>query len=405
MNINRIVGASRITKFDLFVFWFAIIDNLFFPYFWGITVSYSFPFVFLWFLTRVIQKKSKTNDKYVLMEVLAGLSTLFGCFLYSQYASDNIVLYSNLLLAIFSYQLFCRVRDNSSEEIVKWVHKTLLAFVIYVFLFALLFYSDFGKYEQLKHFFAPRLEESSIDVLSGTIRFGYYWSDENNIAYMICAVVVFLLFSKYISFLWKNLLMAMVVVIVVATMSTGGVISLAFTIVVYLYVLFFGQERKISPIIKIIIILLIVALFIYGLIILFNSDVYQLMTLRFEGKTDGGRDSRSSIYAIVIEATEWWQYIFWGYGGRTIVGGIYRSTHNGILHFIIAFGMIVCYQYLKMYFMKSKRQYWKEWIWRVPVFLGFFINIMITEDKIHVLMIMLLAFESKTKLLPKMKYS
>lgn len=388
--------TTKPTRFDLFVFWFVIIDNLFFPYFWGVMVSYSFPFVFLWFFLKVAQGKIKRHP-YRTMIVLAGLSTVFGCLIYPRYASDDIVLFSNLLLALFSYQMFCYIKDTSPVNITEKVHKILYLFVVFVFFFALLFYSDFSKYEQIRHIFTPRLEESTVDILSGSIRFGYYWSDENNIAYMACGVVIFLLFSSYIRFIWKNLLVAMLVVIVVATMSTGGLISLAITLFIYVISLLHGKDNKINPVLKIIILLFIAAGFVYGLNILFSSDVYQLMTERFEGKS-GGEDSRSTIYKTVIQTIDWWKYVIWGYGGRTIINGIYRSTHNGILHFIVAYGMIVCYQYVKLYFFKKRRQSWLDWAWRIPVLLGFLINIIITEDKIHVLMMVLLAFETTNSL-------
>lgn len=387
------VGA-KLTKFDLFVFWFVIIDNLFLPYFWVKMVSYSFPFVFLWCFVKVLNSKIN-NRQFRLMFVLSGISTLLGCLLYPKYASDDIVLYLNLLLAIMSYQLFCYVRHNTTVNISKKVHFILFFFIVFVFLFSLIFYSDFSAYEQLRHIFTPRLEESGVDVLSGSIRFGYYWSDENNIAYMVCGIAIFLLFSNYIPFIWKNLLIAMAVVIVVATMSTGGIVSLAITLFAYGVYLLVGRENRLNPFVKILFLIVIAYVFVFGLNLLFNSEVFQLMTDRFEGKTGEGGDTRSSIYKTVLESTEWWKYIIWGYGGRTIIGGVYRSPHNGILHFIVAYGMIVCYKYVKFYFFKGKQQKWIDWAWRVPVLIGFMINIMITEDKIHVIMMLLLAFETR----------
>ena len=148
---------------------------------------------------------------------------------------------------------------------------------------------------------------------------------------------------------------------------------------------------------KIIVISAMCFLMVYGLSVLLSSEVYQAFNARLEGKADGV-DNRSKIYEYIVKNTEWWKYIICGYGGRTIVGGIYRSPHNGILYMILAYGFIVALKYIKLLFFKVKSQNIKHYLWRIPIFLGFMINIMITEDKIHVLMMMLLAFDSYSRL-------
>ena len=385
----------KITNLDRFVFWFIILDNLFFPYFWIKCVSYSFPFIFFWKIARINVKLPLRNVVFPIA-LLGGFSAVFGAVLYPMYASDNIVLYANLLSALFSLQLFAYIRENSDNNTIQLIHRVLSLWIVVVFAFAIVFYFDFSMYETLRSFFNSRSGDSDIDTLSRTIRYGYYWSDENNIGYMTCAVFLFVSMSQYISLFFKSLLALMVCVIIIATMSSGALVSLVITMLVFFVTQIIGNN-KVTMLSKIIVISAMCFLMVYGLSVLLSSEVYQAFNARLEGKADGV-DNRSKIYEYIVKNTEWWKYIICGYGGRTIVGGIYRSPHNGILYMILAYGFIVALKYIKLLFFKVKSQNIKHYLWRIPIFLGFMINIMITEDKIHVLMMMLLAFDSYSRL-------
>lgn len=384
----------KLSGFDRFVFWFIVIDNLFLPYFWLKCVSYSFPFIFLWRALKVGQTLPLAKETRQIA-VLAGISTLLGCIMYPTYLSDNLVLYLNMLNALFSLQLFLYIRNNASVNLTNYIHKIFALFIIVVFGWVLLFFTDFSLYDNLKHLFNNRIEESTVDIISLTIRFGYFWSDENNIGYMTCAVLLYLSLGNTLSLIKKCVLALMTIVIVIATMSSGATIALGFTLLAFLYTQIL-KGNNISAGNKILVALIIGAITIYSIDVLLSTDVYHAFSTRIEGKSDG-QDGRSDIYKLVIEQVSWWKYLFWGYGGRTIVGDIYRSTHNGVLHLAVAYGMIATWIYCRLYFFKKKNQNYQDCLWKIPVLMGFMINIMITEDKIHIIMMIMLAFELFSK--------
>ena len=136
----------KLSGFDRFVFWFIVIDNLFLPYFWLKCVSYSFPFIFLWRALKVGQTLPLAKETRQIA-LLAGISTLLGCIMYPKYLSDNLVLYLNMLNALFSLQLFLYIRDNASVNLTNYIHKTFALFIIVVFGWALLFFTDFSLYD------------------------------------------------------------------------------------------------------------------------------------------------------------------------------------------------------------------------------------------------------------------
>lgn len=381
---------ANLTKLDKFAFWFIIIDNLFFPYFWVKCVSYSFPIIFLWRFQRT-QMLLPYNKTVIIIAVLSGFSTLLGSVLYQEYAFDDLVIYLNVLSALFSLQLFVYVRNNSQEDTVRKIHRVLFLFICAAFAFAMVYFIDFSQYESMRKFFNTRIGESGIDILSKTIRYGYYWSDENNIGYMTCAVLLFISMDKYIKTLWKYLAVLMVIIIVIATMSSGALVSLVIALICFalFQILRNPDSSRLSRLTILAVIAIVCAFYID---ILISSDVYQAFIMRVDGKQDGN-DSRIDIYRTFLTSIDWWKYMFWGYGGRTIINGVYRSSHNGVLFLTLSFGMVVMWKYCMLYFNKARGQQIKYWLWRIPVIIGFMINIMITEDKIHVLMMLMLAFE------------
>lgn len=380
----------NLTKFDKFAFWFIIIDNLFFPYFWVKCVSYSFPVIFLWRFQRP-QALLPYNKIIMVIAFLSGFSTLLGSLLYPKYAFDDFVIYSNVLSALFSLQLFIYVRNNSPKDLVQKIHRVLFLFICVVFALVMVYFIDFSLYESVRGIFNNRIGESGVDILSKTIRYGYYWSDENNIGYMSCAVLLFISMGKYIKMLWKYLSVLMVIIIVIATMSSGALVSLGISLMCFILFQILRNSDS-SHLSRLSVLIVIVIICAFCINILVSSDVYQAFIMRIEGKQDGN-DSRMDIYKIVLSSIDWWKYVLWGYGGRTIVNGIFRSSHNGVLFLTLSFGMIVMWKYCMLVFYKDRGQQIKDWLWRIPILIGFMVNIMITEDKIHVLMMLMLAFE------------
>lgn len=387
-------SGANLSKFDIFAFWFIIIDNLFLPYFWLKCVSYSFPVIFLWYLkSHRVLRPFGINKPIKIIIFFCGISTLIAVLLYPKYAADDIAGFLGMVSALLTLQFFLYIRSITGENLVKKVHFCLFAFVSFAFMFSLIYYYDPDLYFTLKYVFNARADDSySVDAYTNTVRFGYYWSDENNIGYMACAIAMFLFVSRYMSLTKKFFILMMSVVICVATMSFGALISLGLEFVFFLRFVLFGSDSKITPFFKVCVIAFFAVVSVYAITYLINSEIYQLMLVRLEGKESVG-DGRTDIYKGALEKINLWNYILFGTGSRTIIGGVYKSPHNIFLHLIIAYGMIACILYIWVVFKKNRHQKIKFWLWRSSVFWGMFINIMITEDKLNILLMLLIAYE------------
>ena len=391
-------SVGRLTKFDRLCFWFIVIDNLFLPYFWAKCISYSFPVIFIWYLQRHQVLSTLGYSRKPIKIILAGcvISTLVGIVLYPQYATDDIAGCMGMISALLTLLFFIYVRSVTDETHLQKVHKYLFFFICFACLFSFVYYYSPDLYFNLKYVFNARADDSfSVDAYTNTVRFGYYWSDENNIGYMTCAVAMFLFVSRYITLTQKFLVLMMSVLICVATMSSGALITLGLAFVFFVRYVLLGNESKINTFFKICIIFFFVAVAIFAVSYLLNSEIYQLMLIRLEGKESAG-DGRTEIYKDVLSRINLWQYILFGTGSRTIIGGASKSPHNILLHLTIAYGMIVCVLYMWTVYKKDRHQKIKYWLWRTPVFLGMFVNILITEDKLNILIMLLIAFELGT---------
>lgn len=398
-----IESAIKFTKFDKLCFWFIVIDNLFLPYFWLKCISYSFPIIFLWYLQRrqVLRIYGYSRKQIIIILWLCGISTLLGVLLYPQYTTDDIAGFLGMVSTLLILQFFIFVRRITDEKQIRKVHMVLLYFVIFVCVFSIVYYYSPDLYFSLKYFFNARADDSySVDAYTNTVRFGYYWSDENNIGYMTCAVAMFLFVSSYMSITKKFLILMMSVIICVATMSSGAIITLSIVFLFFLRYVLLGRDSKIKPFFKACIIVFFFAVAAYAITYLINSEIFQLMLIRLEGKESAG-DGRTEIYKNIMEQINLWHYILFGTGSRTIIGGMYRSPHNILLHLMVAYGMIACILYMWIVYKKDHHQNIKYWLWRIPIFLGMFVNIMITEDKLNTLVMLLIAYELGTN---KIKY-
>jgi len=95
------IVISKEEKFDKFVFYACVIDYLFLPYVWFISIPYTMPLLFYWILKRNNNlKNSKEYKMFLLMITLMGISTIFS-FIYAP-----IYIYKNIVYLIFFTTMF-----------------------------------------------------------------------------------------------------------------------------------------------------------------------------------------------------------------------------------------------------------------------------------------------------------
>lgn len=388
---------SSIEKTDRLFFKFCLIDMLFLPYFPLITVAYSMPVVFIWWAMRKnIMSTVENYSKVKVSVLLIIISTLISIAIYPSYIKDNMVYMLEISAVFIYFIMFKYYLDRYEVNLEKW----LFLFVLFVGVFALIYNFDKSLYQTMKYIWNARMGTAWSTTSFSGYRFGFVWMDENNIAYMISTISFFLIVSKGFTLFEKSLIFGINLLVVVSTMSSGGRNSLIIMWGVYFAYLAMHPKKINFPIsryvsqrefVGIILFIFVIIIALKYVPNYFNSTIFLEAKDRAEANS---LDSRLNIWKYVVQNTKWWLHVFVGSGGRIMVNDSPKAPHNGHFFWIIAYGAVVYYNYVYIFFRKRKKVAMKNWIALIPFFIGFTINTMVGEPKVNEIIAVLVAYIS-----------
>lgn len=404
MKTNTIRSATvnhTTDNLDYYIFLFAVIDTLFLPYFWFVSVPLSLPVVIYWSIIRHNEIRAfKEYGLVNIMFVLMLFSTLLGIIILPHNIYENVVFlvkYYYIFMLYFLFKIRLNLRDVS-------LNKFLFLFVFLVLAMALIYYYDKSLYHNFKLFWNYK---SNIFVEARYIglvgyRYSFIWMDPNNIAYMIIAVVIFLLTYEKTIFFTKLIMITSLLVVLVATMSNGAILALITSACVYFVLQIFNlfKIRKIEVNIRPLNIFLFCITILLGIYFIPKIPNFFETTTAIEAierfNSNSG-DSRFKIWTYIfsnISISDYFLYLVLGKGGVTLVGQGAIAPHSGHLYWILGYGMISYLIFMYIVFRKRKNTPILKYIWMVPVFIGFTINTMIGEMKLFSLIMLLVASSS-----------
>ncbi len=398
-TIHKISNKPK--QFDKFIFFFCIIDHMFMPYFWLISIPYSMPLIFYWSFTRYSKiAKDKELGYFQIIFIIMLLSTILGFIVYPSFIYNNIVYlvqYTAMFLYFFMFSYYVKNYDFNIKTI-------LVIFIIVVDVFALLYNINKGLYHNVKLFWNFR---SSLYINSTTYkgyigyRFSYYWMDANNIGYMMNAVIMYLYFNEKTSFFIKVFSLLSVLFVLVSCMSNGALLTF------FLILILFVISRIISLIsnnLKIIytfrlssILMFVVTIVGVYFIIVYYLPGYLHSNVAIESYNriiNNFSTSRFEIWSEIVQKENILKYLFFGFGGVVIVNGVNYAPHNGHFYIILSYGLIAYYFFMYLIFFKRKCTQFKEYIWVFPIFIGFTLNVLLGEIKMMGIILLLVACSS-----------
>lgn len=393
-------------KFDKFVFFTCVIDNLFLPYFWLISVPLTMPLVFYWFIKR--QSHLNKNNEYKLfriMLIIMCFSSVIGFLIAPEFLYKNIVYLITFTLIFLYYFIFTYYINNSRFN----VNNFLIVFIIFVDVLAIFYNFDKALYQNIKLFwnFRSNAFDSSYTGFIG-YRYSFIWMDPNNIAYIMNALVLYLWCNNNTNFFVKTFSLFSLLFVLVSCMSSGGFI--AFIICASLYLLsivinllkgnisFKVRITLINYILFVISVLLI--LYIIPKIPVYLQTNTALESLERIENNSG--ESRFIIWKRILNNIDFFEYLrllIVGNGGVTLVDGVKVSPHNGHLYWIINYGFISYCIFMYIVFRKRRVTPIKNYIWIIPVLIGFTVNVMVGEVKLMGIVFLLIACSTSKKYL------
>ena len=389
---NKVI--IRVGNYTDFCFWFSIFDILFLPYFKWFSICFSVPFIALWLaFNRNVAFKGREGFIVKVMGIIFAASSVISLVYPFAIRMDTsvstTVKRSIQYFIVLGYYLFYRhyFRNHKVR-----IDKVLYLFIIFMTGLAFLYHIFPQEYAPIKYFLYPA-DNHTLRFLNNEIgyRFNGLLVDPNNVAYLVNGVMGWLILRDNIGMKDKLIIMSCSIFVVLSTASMGGL--LAFVLVMGFIVLS-GIKRRwymANPVS-----LMALVLFTVVVIIILNQDSIQekisvnLMALlkdrsmHYKDRNDisGGRLSdfiKSLNYLNPL-------MLFVGSGKEGI------SFEIGHLYFIGMYGFLAYMGFIWLSFRKTCNQVIKDYIWILPFFIGFTLNIAIGEFKWLAIFYLLLAY-------------
>lgn len=385
-------------KIDKWMMYFTILDILFMPYFFVVTITYSFVTTIWWYNKRIsFFRNDKDHQAFRRLSILIILSAIVGIVLRPDSANENFTFALQFIVSFMHLFVFKYYFDRYSFNLKPF----LMTFAAFAAVLALVFTFNQGLYYDIRHIWSPVQSTVDEDFMVGLIRYGFIWMDENNIAYMMNAIMLFVLCNERSVLYEKFFVIVCAVLVNMCSMSRGGMLTLYSGIGLYLLFQLTGNgiKRTVknkSKLLSILTFAVIVAGVVKYAPSYLESEVSQSSQKRMEEREN---DNRQDIYKRILTQADFHEYILVGHGMRTMVAGKMQKPHSIHFFWILAYGFIAYYYVMYILFRKRKQTKWMEYLWIWPFFFGATINIIVGEEKAMCIALLLIAASSSPKYL------
>jgi len=393
-NYTGIYGRTE-SKFDKFCFWFTTIDLLFLPYFTVVSVSFSVPIIALW---MVLNSKKLFYDKeasiYVLMAGAMFFSLIVGL-VYNgnvRFETTYTTSVKRFLQYIICFGYYFFYKSYFRKKYVE-ISKIIFIFIMYMSVFALFFLLYPIKYAELKMAIHP-VDNHTQRYLANLIsyRFNYLWTDPNNIAYLVCGIFFWYIYRNECTFNKKLIIFLLTLLILFSTVSNGGIIIFSFMLFANILKWIVNKHKFIIKIKSLYFVLFlsacIIAIFTFTQTAnkIYNTFIIGIISrLSYYLNTNnlsGGRINDLNIAIKYLNPI----FIIVGSGKEGF------TYENGHLYWICMYGFISYIGFIWLMFRKTKTQLWRDYIWVIPFFVAYTMNIAIGEFKWMAIYLMLMAY-------------
>ncbi|WP_276880745.1 hypothetical protein [Anaerococcus tetradius] len=384
-------SKGEANKLENFLFWGITIDIFFLPYLSSISISISVILVILWMIIRVKNLKVyKEEALFVFMAILMLFGTLINP-LYSgraKFETSFITAIKRYIQFVLCFGVYFFYKDYFKNNNVD-IERILILFIFYIAFFALLYKIFPHIYANIKIKLNPA-DNHTRRYLSNQVqyRFNYLWTDPNNISYMLSGIAGLLIF-KDINYFKKNVLLILICFTELCTASNGGIIMLLLVLslqIIYKCLYLIKSKININKILFMLFLLvLLILIYRYTSLYIYIYNNYIRITLEranYYSSSSGGR------FEDLVNSFKYLEpfMLILGSGNEGFaseIGHIYWiGMYGGISYLIFMYIMFRIEHYNNI----------KNYLWMIPFFVGFTMNIAIGEYKWMAIYLFLLAY-------------
>ena len=394
---------SKAWVFDMFCFWDMTIDILFLPFLPFIAVSVSVVVGVSWMVLNLHRLyHDKEWEWFVIMLFLMLMGTIMTAFYtgtvrFETSVSTSIkrfLQYGICFCYYFFYKSYFEKRKVDIRKIIFWA-------VIFMALFALAYRLFPEQYAALKIAVHPS-DNHTRRFLANMVsyRFNYLWTDPNNIAYLAAGVSSWYCLQNKNRFVHTIIVLLASFFIIFCTVSNGGLIifiaMITFMAAGTIKKLICNKGRVKTNVLIVAVAILFAAFFLLSFTslkhVLYDHYIVNFLQrlevyLGANSSPSGGRfEDLMHGLAILSPVT-----LILGTGQEGIV------TEIGHIYWIGMYGVLAYFIFMYLMFRKNRNQTWRSYLWVIPFFVGFSMNIAIGEFKWMAVYLLLLAYSRSSQ--------
>lgn len=392
--------ANSLTKIDKFLFYFAVIDLFFAPYFPLIAIATcQFP-IFIWFLLKGQKycnyKEVRAYFFFLAFIVFSNLVSMFIIpqSLFGKLFIDNWKRGINIGVSVSFYFFFIYYLRHSSKNAWKWI----FLLVVYMAMWAMIYYADIGSFFHYKAIFNPRDSTMLItDAPTVSFRYNFIWTDPNNVGYAIVGLTTTLIINKTTPNIFMVLSIILSLFVMLMTMSMGTLISGCIFMPIALLFRLKNARSAISIISMFMFLIIAIFMVQYMSEDIMDSESASTSLARLEKKEETG-DDRPKIWKTLLESKNLPAHAILGEGSNIIVDDEVYSPHSGHLMLMFSYGIIAYILFMYIIFRKPRYQPLINYIPTLPFLFCFTSNIGIGEIKFVGVLAFVVAYMRVTQL-------
>lgn len=372
--------AEQHFALDRAMFVLIMIDLLFLPFLLPIPVPLSFAALPIWILSLRPARMTGIVIVAIVGAAFAVFSYILGVGFAPSVEDLPLRRLANTAIIVFMFGAYAAGMMTRFPSFRP--HMLLLrAYLVFVFILSLIFFWSIEDYFSIRQFWAFGDNVDIAVQLNTLTRFTGTLSDPNNLAVSTVAITAFLVFfsPQHVS---RNIMaMAMTAVIVIASMSTTGVICYAALTAAFII----GSRLQIGARVFLLASSAIVGLAIFYMVR--NTDIFILASQRV---ADSDTESRLSRWQLALDSSKFLGSLIVGDGGSISLDGIDYKPHNGHIHVVYSFGLICYLAFAAIFFRIRRISDWRHYLFLAIIFTGFTVNVGIYEHRFAGIWVILL---------------
>lgn len=376
-----------------------LLDICCFPYIRILRSLFSMILLITWYLFNLKKISLDKEMKFFLISIpLVLISAMLGYMYLPKIVNTPTTLHGNItgytitivyiitytIMFIFTYLYYFYFKNEVESNLIL---KKILPVLLTIFtVMAIVYLYSPMIFFSIRSFWTLSGTEMIATLDTATYyRFTGPFSDPNNTACISIAIAIYIFENKLYSDKVRYMSMIMCAVILMATMSSTGVIAFVLYVLAKIMISIITTKKIVINRKKIGMIILFFIVCIIGIIVMSGNSLVKTSLDRITNNSDSA-NIRFEIWEALLKGKWLPKYILSGFGNIILLNNKAILPHNGHLYLIYSYGLIVYLIFIYVFFRKRKNVSVSSYLYVIPLFLCFTMNVGLIDARYTFLM-------------------